>query len=212
MRATDFALSCLSLVHGGFMPSICCSDWITCLSISRTGDYRQENASDALKGFVAVSSGTVVPAWISCDTETPLGEIFCTVSFLKGYLSMDREFRVGSEQRGKSCCALPSHVCLKAHRRWNFSGLAKASTGTSRGVVIFWLHGLRLENIVDLVGEWVCSHYSLEWNPCVFLYPSGSAQQILRSLSEAVPSSGSGQVGLWEGLTREVSALPPPIT
>lgn len=33
---------------------------------------------DALKGFVAVSSGTVVPACISCDTETPLGEIFCT--------------------------------------------------------------------------------------------------------------------------------------
>lgn len=37
---------------------------------------------DALKGCVAVSSGTVVPAWISCDTETPLGEIFCT-----GFLS-----------------------------------------------------------------------------------------------------------------------------
>jgi len=28
--------------------------------------------TDALKGFVAVSSGTVVPAWISYDTETPL--------------------------------------------------------------------------------------------------------------------------------------------
>lgn len=34
--------------------------------------------TDALKGFVAVSSGTVVPAWISCDTETPLVELCCT--------------------------------------------------------------------------------------------------------------------------------------
>lgn len=34
--------------------------------------------TDALKGFVAVSSGTVVPAWISYDTETPLVEMCCT--------------------------------------------------------------------------------------------------------------------------------------
>lgn len=36
----------------------------------------------ALKGFVAVSSGTVVPARISCDAETPLVELCCT-----GFLS-----------------------------------------------------------------------------------------------------------------------------
>lgn len=35
--------------------------------------------TDALKGFVAVSSGTMVPAWISSDTETPLVEMCCTV-------------------------------------------------------------------------------------------------------------------------------------
>lgn len=34
--------------------------------------------TDALKGFVAVSSGTVVPAWISSDTETPLVGMCCT--------------------------------------------------------------------------------------------------------------------------------------
>lgn len=38
---------------------------------------------------------------------------FALVSFLKGYLSTGREFGVGSEQRGRSCCALPSHICLK---------------------------------------------------------------------------------------------------
>lgn len=49
---------------------------------------------DALKGFVAVSSGTVVPAWIACDTETPLGEIFCT-----GFLS-ERLFIFGQGVQG----------------------------------------------------------------------------------------------------------------
>lgn len=51
---------------------------------------------DALKGFVAVSSGTVVPAWISCDTETPLGEIFC-IGFLSVRIFICRQGVQGGE-------------------------------------------------------------------------------------------------------------------
>lgn len=55
--------------------------------------------TDALKGFVAVSSGTVVPAWISDDTEAPLVEMCVALaSFLRGYLSTGRELEVVSEQ------------------------------------------------------------------------------------------------------------------
>lgn len=85
----------------------------------------------------------------------------------------------------------------REHRhKQGFSNFLIAKVKTREKSWVWWEHefaGLRVKSVSVLVPIWF-----------------GTTNQ--RRLLEAVPSPGSGQMGLWEGLTREVSALLPPVT
>lgn len=104
--------------------------------------------TDALKGFVAVSSGTVVPAWISDDTETPLVDVCCT-----GFLS-ERAFiyrqgvRGGEHAVRKEWLSFAVRCVFESPQRT----YKRESADTSRSLVILCLQRLRLEIIRSLVG------------------------------------------------------------
>lgn len=94
--------------------------------------------TDALKGFVAVSSGTVVPAWISSDTETPLVEM-CGTGFLSERVFICRRGVWGGERAERK-----EELCSAV--RWGFESSQKVKlqrayegegAGGSRGLVVF---------------------------------------------------------------------------
>lgn len=91
--------------------------------------------TDALKGFVAVSSGTVVPAWISSDTDTPLVEL-CGTGFLSERVFICRQGGWGGERAERK-------EELRSAVRWGFESsqkakLQRASKGEAQAGAGFW--------------------------------------------------------------------------
>lgn len=107
---------------------------------------------DALKGFVAVSSGTLVPAWISCDTETPLGEIFCT-GFLSERIFIYRQGIWGEEraEREELVCSAITYM-FESSQNVKFLWACKREHRHKQAFSNFLIAKVKNRKIMGLVG------------------------------------------------------------